>query len=152
MAKCFLNPNILALIAGLFFYFLKIPVPEAVSAYLSYVGGICTPMAMIFVGSTLVGTNIVEVVKDRIVLESVINKNLLIPGLAFLTMMYLPLPDMVIAVTVFAMFFPSAAVASVLVEAEGRNSGMACGILVVTTAISIITIPAAARLINLFIL
>ncbi|MCL1982135.1 MAG: AEC family transporter [Clostridiales bacterium] len=150
-AMCLLNPNILALAAGLLFYALKIPLPEPAGSYLSYIGGICTPMAMIFIGSTLVGTNIIEVVKDRLVLEPAVNKNIVLPVLAYFILAFLPLPVMIKKIVIFGNCFPSAAVASVLVETEGRNSALACKILVVSTAVSVASIPAFVKLINLLV-
>lgn len=150
--KCFLNPNIVALALGLVFYSFKIVIPEEACGYLGYIGGICTPMAMIFIGSTLVGTNIVKVVRDRVVLESVVNKNVVMPALSYALLVFLPLPAMVKAIVVFGSGFPSAAVASVLVETEGKDSVLACKILAVSTAVSIVSIPAAAKIINLLIL
>ncbi|MCL1810117.1 MAG: AEC family transporter [Clostridiales bacterium] len=152
LARTLLNPNILALAAGLLFYAFEIPLPGAAGTYLSYIGGVCTPMAMIFIGSTLVGTNILEVVKDRLVLEPAINKTIVLPVLAFFALAFAPLPLMMKRIVVFGNCFPSAAVASVLVETEGKNSALACKILVVSTAVSVASIPAFAKLINLLVL
>jgi predicted permease len=88
LAKCFLNPNILALICGIAFYSLDIGIPEAAGSYLSCVGGICTPMAMICVGAMLVGTNAIEVIKNRLVLESAINKILILPVLSYALLIF----------------------------------------------------------------
>jgi len=152
LLKCFLNPNIIALAAGLLFYSFVIPVPGPVGTYLSYIGSLCTPIAMIYVGAMLVGTNIIEVLKNRVVLESAVNKNLVAPVLAYAMVAFLPLPAMTKAIIVFGASFPSAAAASVLVETEGKNGVLACKILAVSTAVSIVSIPAFANLINMLIL
>lgn len=151
-AKCFLNPNILALAFGLLFYGLNVDMPEAAATYLMYIGSICTPMAMICIGSTLVGTNVLKVVRNNTVLESVINKNLVLPALAYSMLAPAPLPKMMKATIVFANGFPSAAVASALVAAEGKDGALACEILVVSTAVSVVSIPLLVKLINMLIL
>ena len=150
--KCLLNPNILALIAGLIIYYLKLVIPNGAGVYLNYIGSICTPMAMIYIGSTLVGTNILQVVKNNIIIESVINKNIILPVLSCLLLIFLPISGIMKAIIVFGSCFPSAAMASVLVETEGKNSLLACRILVVSTAVSIVSIPIFVKLINLIIL
>ena len=152
LTKCFLNPNILALAAGLLFYLLRIHVPDTANTYFAYLGGICTPMSLIFIGSTLVGTNIFSAVRDRLVLESVISKSLVSPLLTYVILGFLPLPAMMKAMIVFGACFPSAAMASVLVETEGKNSLLACEILAFSTAVSIVSIPIFVKLVNLIIL
>jgi predicted permease len=93
-----------------------------------------------------------KVVKDRLVLESVINKDIVMPVLAYAALVFLPLPEMMKAIVIFGSCFPSAAIASVIVEAEGKNSRLACEILAVSTAVSIVTIPVVVKLINLLVM
>jgi predicted permease len=134
------------------FYLFQIHIPAEADTYLVYIGSVCTPMAMIFIGSTLVGTNILQVMKDRLVLESAINKTLILPLISYIIVVFLPISGIIKAIIVFAACFPSAALASVVVETEGKNSALACKILVVSTAISIVSLPLAVELIHLFIL
>ena len=152
IAKCLVNPNILALIAGLLFCSFEIGIPEVLGTYLGYLGSLCTPLAMIFIGATLVGTNGIQVIKDRIIVESVINKNFLLPVLTYLTVIVMPVDGIIKAVIIFSACFPSATVASLLVAAEGKNSVLACRILVVSTMVSVISLPVSAWLINILIL
>jgi predicted permease len=123
-----------------------------VDTYLDYIGGICTPMTMVFIGSTLCGTNILHVIKDKVILESVINKIFIIPIIAYTILIFLPVSAMTKAMLFFAACFPTAAITTVIVETEGKNSVMACGVMAVGTAISIVTLPLAINLINLSIL
>ena len=150
--KCFLNPNIVALTIGFAFCYWELSVPEMINTYLTYIGGVAMPMAMIVIGSMLMGTDMLKVIKDREVFESVINKNIVMPVLAYLLVIFFPLPDMVKAMVVFGSCFPTATTVSILVESEGKNSVLASKILVVSTAVSIISLPVAVNLINLLIL
>ena len=53
VVKLLLNPNILALFIGFAFSMLGNGVPGVLDEYLLYIGNVSTPMAMIFIGSTL---------------------------------------------------------------------------------------------------
>jgi len=150
--KSVFNPNILALIFGLLFCWFAIPLPSWAGSYFTYIGNLCTPLAMIFIGAMLVGTDIKKAARDRVVLESVINKDVAMPVLAYAFLALMPVPAMIKAIVIFGSCFPSAAIASVLVGNEGKNSGLAGIILVASTAVSIVTIPVSVKLINLLVL
>jgi len=152
MIRCVLNPNIIALVTGLLFCLSGIRIPGTIDTYLLYIGAICTPMAMVFIGSTLVGNSIIKIIRNPIVLEAALNKNFIYPVVTYLMLAFSPLPKMITAIMIFAACFPSAAVATLLVETEGKDSELACAILVATTAVSIVSLPFAVKLINLLIL
>ena len=58
--KFILNPNILATLIGFAVGLLGTGLPQAVDDYLLYIGGVSTPMAMIFIGSNLTNYNFLE--------------------------------------------------------------------------------------------
>jgi predicted permease len=68
--KLLLNPNILALLIGFILSLLGGILPEAVDEYLVYIGNISTPMAMIFIGSTLTNYKIKDIINSRLIIES----------------------------------------------------------------------------------
>ena len=74
-----MNPNILALIIGFLFALFRGGVPEALDEYLLYIGGISTPMAMIFIGSSLSHYSLIETIKDRRSVEASAVKVLPLP-------------------------------------------------------------------------
>ena len=152
MLKIISNPMILAVAAGFACYFLNVRMPGPVDTYIVYLGSICTPLIMIVIGSFLVGTNVLHVVKDRMVLEPAVNKILVLPVLTFLLVIFLPIPDMVKAILVFAAVFPSATVAVLITGTEEKNTALAGKIFVLSTAAAVITLPIASELIYLLIL
>ena len=152
LLKCLLNPNILALAAGFVFCWFTLTVPELIGKYLEYLGGIATPMAMVIIGSMLYGTNMLKVMREKIVLESVINKIVVMPLLAALIVMFFPLPAIAKAMVIFGSCFPSATTLTILAESEGKNGELASKIVAVSTAVSMVSLPIAVNLINLLIL
>ena len=72
-----LNPNILAMFVGLALCFGGISLDNPVGTYLQYIGNAATPMAMIFIGSTLAESHILEMINNHIIWESSISKLIL---------------------------------------------------------------------------
>ena len=128
--KVLFNPNVIALIIGFLISALHWTMPEAIDEYLVYIGNVSTPMAMIYIGSTLAGCSMLEILKDHIVIEGTLIKAMLILGCCF----------------------PAAATISMLAEQEGENETMASKILFLSTVLSIITIPLSIKMINLIVM
>ena len=126
--------------------------PGSVDEYMLYIGNVSTPMAMIFIGSTLAKCNILEIIRDRIVIEATINKLILLPVITFVLVIFLPIDPTLKIITVLGCCFPAAATVSMLAEQEGEDQAMASKILFLSTVLSSITIPLAIKLLNLAIL
>lgn len=147
--KLMVNPNILALITGFIISLLGGAIPTAVDDYLLYIGNISTPMAMIFIGSTLATYRFGDIIKSRIAIEASIVKLILLPLLTVGMVYFLPVPDMTKCILVLGISFPTAATVSMLAEQEGCGAGTASKILFLSTVISIGTIPLVINLINI---
>lgn len=150
--KVILNPNILALFIGFAIYLSGVSFEGSpVDTYLTYIGNVATPMAMIFIGSSLAEQNISEIIKDRIVLEGTLNKLILIPLLTFVLVYFLPVSDLIRQIIVLGGCFPVAATVAMLAEQEKQDKNLASGILFLSTVLSMITIPVLIKLISILI-
>ena len=139
--RLILNPNILAMVAGFIICFGNISLNNPVGVYLEYMANIATPMAMMFIGATLAGTNFLDLFRNRIVWESAVAKLLLIPAVSMLAVFFLPIDPIMKGILVIASALPTAAVISVIVQQEGRDAIMASKIIFFTTVMSMGTIP-----------
>ena len=139
--RLILNPNILAMVAGFIICFGRISLDNPVGVYLEYMANIATPMAMMFIGATLAGTNFLDLFRNRIVWESAVAKLILIPAISLLAVVFLPIDPVMKGILVIATALPTAAVISVLVQQEGRDAMMASKIIFFTTVMSMGTIP-----------
>lgn len=139
--KFLLNPNILALLLGFAVSLVGAVIPEAVDDYLLYIGSVSTPMAMIFIGSSLTKYGFLESLKDIRVLECGVMKLILIPALTFAIMYFLPLPGIIKCCIVLGASFPTAATVSMLAEQEKQSVGMASKALFISTVASVVTVP-----------
>ena len=149
LLKLLVNPNILALIIGFIISFAggKIPVP--MSDYLLYIGNVSTPMAMIFIGSSLAKYRFTDIIRDRLVIESGVMKLVILPALTLLIVYFLPVSDLIKAVVVLGACFPTAATVSMLAEQEGQDLGVASRALFFSTVMSLVTVIGSLKLLML---
>lgn len=150
--KVILNPNILALFIGFGIYLSGIEFEGTpVDTYLTYIGNVATPMAMIFIGSSLAEKNIREIIRDRVVIEGTINKLILVPVLTFACVYFLPVSALIRQIIVLGGCFPVAATVAMLAEQEHQDKNLASGILFLSTLFSMATIPLIIRLLTVLI-
>ena len=150
--KLLFNPNVIALAAGFLISVSGAGIPAPVDEYLVYIGSVSTPMAMIFIGSTLAGCNLLEIIKDHIVIEATVNKLVFLPLLTYAVTVFLPIDPLIKAMLVLGCCFPAAAMVSMLAEQEGEDQTMASKILFLSTLLSVATIPLSIAIISKVIL
>lgn len=147
--KLLLNPNIFGLIVGFALSLLGGIIPEAVDEYLLYIGNISTPMAMIFIGSSLTKYKLTDIVKDRFVIEAGMMKLLWMPLITICIVYFLPVSGLIKSCVVLGICFPTAATVPMLAEQERQDEGIASKTLFLSTVASIVTVPLAIKLIKL---
>lgn len=150
--KVILNPNIFALFIGFGIYLSGIEFEGTpIDTYLTYIGNVATPMAMIFIGSSLAEKNIRDFIRDRIVIEGTLNKLILVPLLTFVCVYFLPVSALIRQIIVLGSCFPVAATVAMLAEQEHQDKNLASGILFLSTLFSMATIPLIIKLITVLI-
>ena len=150
--KMLLNPNIVALFIGFAICLSGVQFEDTpVDVYLTYIGNVATPMAMIFIGSSLTKNNFKDIFADIKVIESSVNKLIILPALTFALVYFLPVADIIRQILVLGCCFPVAATVSMLAEQEGQDQNLSSRILFLSTVASMVTIPLAIKLINMFI-
>ncbi len=96
---------------------------DPVSDYLLYIGNVSTPMAMIFIGSSLAKYRFIDIIRDKTVIESGVMKLVWLPAIAALLVYFLPVSSLIKSVVVLGACFPTAATVSMLAETEVPGSG-----------------------------
>ena len=147
--KFILNPNILALIIGFIIALASGGVPEAVDDYLLYIGGVSTPMAMIFIGSSLSSYKILETIKDLRTIEASAMKLIWLPLVTLGVMYFLPVSGIIKCCVVLGIAFPTAATVSMLAEQEGQSVVTASRVLFVSTLASMASVPLTIKLVTM---
>lgn len=141
LGKLLVNPNIVAAVAGLIICGNNITMPETLVTYLDLVGGVATPMAMIYIGSTLTGSNIFKIIKNRMIIEIVINKLLIIPALTLLIVFLLPMDPLIKTICVLSSAFPCATTVPIFAELYNNKKSIASEALFLSTIVSLISLP-----------
>lgn len=141
IGKLLVNPNILAAVLGLIICSNNIIMPETLVTYLGLIGGIATPMAMIYIGSTLTGSNIFEIIKDKMIIEIVANKLLIIPALTLLALFFIPMDPLIKIICVLSSAFPSATTVPIFAEIYNNKKSIASEALFLSTIISLVSLP-----------
>ncbi len=149
--KLLINPNILALFIGFGFGLVGGGIPGILDEYLLYIGNISTPMAMIFIGSTLSNYNFKEIISSVMTIEGSVIKLIVLPLLTLAAVAFLPIDPLVRSILVLGIGFPSAATVSMLAEQEGLDAGIASKILFLSTVASIGTVPLLIHIIQMVI-
>lgn len=151
VAKLIMNPNILALIVGLVLCGSGIKLPTPLNDYFLYVGNVATPMAMIYIGTSLAKSNFIEIIKDKRIVECSLMKLIWLPLITYGIMVFMPVSNLIKITCILGSCFPTAATVPMLAEQEQQDSRLGSEILFLSTVFSAVTIPLAIQLINMFI-
>ena len=133
--------NLLAVVLALSFCFLKIPVPEIAGNVFSKVGGAAVPLMLIIIGAGIYNSahHLLKNKWDIIYLSLV--RLVLIPLILVYILKLLPLPLEVFRVVFVVSIMPVSSSAVVFMRRFGGNPDLAAQAAVVTTLLSILTIP-----------
>lgn len=141
LRKVLRSPAIIAILLGMLFFFIQIPLPDVLSETLDSLGNLNTPLAMIVAGATIIQTDLFKTFrKPRIFYISFI-KLILIPVLITGIFMLLPGEKIVEMTVLAAMAAPSAAICTMQCLNYNRNAAYASELFGVTTLFSVATMP-----------
>ena len=133
--------NLLAVVLALSFCFLKIPVPELAANVFSKIGGAAVPLMLIVIGAAIYNSahHLLKNKWDIIYLSLV--RLILIPLILVAVLKLLHLPLEVFRVVFVVSIMPVSSSAVVFMRRFGGNPDLAAQAAVVTTLLSILTIP-----------
>ena len=143
--KKLMTPAILAVVTGVICFLLRIHLPELLTYPLGLIANMNTPLALILAGANLAQADLLKCLKKpRVYLVSFL-RLLALPALSLLLLWVLHITislDFTIAFTVFiASACPVGAVSIMFAERFGKDSSYATELFVVTTVLSLLTIP-----------
>ncbi len=150
--KHLMNPMMASLVISLVICGLGIKLPSAVNELLGQISGLCTPLAMLYVGSTLSRGRLFEVLKSSMVIEAGLNKIITMPLMTWVIVYFLPMSPVAKAMCVLAASMPTAAMTSMLAGDYHQDVKLAGMILLVSTALSAATMLGFIQLINIYII
>lgn len=142
--KLLINPGIIASFIGLVIFFGGITLPTVVSGTIDSVASICTPLSMLVTGAMLSQMPIKEVFAERKIYVLSFIRLILLPLMIFILTKYILnlQDDWLIIIPVVVAGMPVASNAAMMASAYESDAKFASQIVMITTLISCISIPA----------
>lgn len=136
-----MTPGVLASLAAVFCYLVKLPCPAPITSALNLVGGMTTPLAMLLIGAVLAKIPAKEILVDVPAWLFAILFQLLIPAALYPLMRLTVTDDLLRGVTLVIAAMPVANCAVLFASEYHQDDIFAAKCLFTTTVISIVTIP-----------
>lgn len=148
--KVILNPVIIATIVGVIVYFLHIPIPEVLDEFLSRIGVMLMPVAMIVLGSSFAHLSFKNVFLDARVWLMVLVRLFVLPLFVVVALSVIAKDFELVAYTLLvAMSAPIGANVAILAQQYNKDITLAASQIMLTTLFSIISMPLMVFIANM---
>lgn len=136
------NPTTIAIVISLPLFFLGVTLPNAAMDGLGLLGKMVTPVCMMILGMRLSEAKVKDVFGQKFVYFTCLLKLVAFPIFAFIIVSFLPFLDSVAKGCVVALAcMPSGAIIQSLAELHECEQEIAANVVLLTTILSVITIP-----------
>lgn len=144
ITKVLINPAIIGVAIGLFFYLLQIKPPAFFATTVNYINNIYSPLAMIIIGGQMASMKLIELFKDATIYSVIAIKLILMPAITFVMLAPLHLGEVVLLTLTIQAACPCAGATSLFCTMVGRDATYAGKLVTVSTILSLITLPLVA--------
>ena len=141
-------PPIIAVAAGLIIYLLKIPVADVIAEPIGTIGAMTTPLSMIITGATMAENSFLSLLKKQNLCIAIVVRLVLIPLVCLVIFKLLGLNGMTAMVTLILEACPAAAITTLFAIQHNKDEQYAAAVVVISTFLSIITLPCYAYLLT----
>ena len=142
-----LNPNTIAVLAGLTCFLLSAKLPEIIISPLESIGSTNTWLSMIYIGAMMTFSNVRGLLGKKIIYILSFNRLLLLPLIVMLifvglkTFAGIELDVLVISVVILEISMPCMASTVIMARELGADDSLAMANVFISTLLSIITLP-----------
>lgn len=143
------TPVLYAIVVGLGIYLLQIPLPALISQPLELLAGVNTPLSMLITGMLIAAGDVRSIVTDKHIWKLASVRMLLIPAATLALFGVLGFHGTAAQVVTLLECCPAAAITSVFAVQFGHDEHFAAGSVVLTTLLSIVTLPLCALIITM---
>ena len=138
-----------ASVVGLGIYLLQIPLPALITQPLELLAGVNTPLSMLITGMLIAAGDVRSIVTDKHIWKLASVRMLLIPAATLALFGVLGFHGTAAQVVTLLECCPAAAITSVFAVQFGHDEHFAAGSVVLTTLLSIVTLPLCALIITM---
>lgn len=146
--KDIFSPSVLATLAALVFFLFSLPVPSAVSRLMSTAAAVTMPLSMIVIGITMGSGDLKAALKDRRVYGIALFRLVLSPLLVWLLLRLLTDNALLLKTCVVIAGCPTGIVVPILALQYGHDATLPSNSVIVTTLLSLVTLPALLLLLG----
>ena len=145
--KKMINPGMVACLAALLIFAFQIDAPAPAVSFVQYLGNAAIPLSMIITGVSLAKMPLIEVFKDIKMYQFTFLKMLVIPMIAAFAIRLFHLDPVLSGIMVLMFGMPNGSMAVMMAIDYSLDSSICSRGIVLTTLLSIITLPIVAYLI-----
>jgi predicted permease len=146
--KMVINPGIVATLIGLTLFLFSIELPYAIYKACDLVGSMTTPLSMLVIGSMLADIDIKDVFSGFAIYYATIVRLLAIPLAVYGMLRLFDVQGILLGIPVITMAMPAAAGTSIFAQKYDADFAFSSRCVFITTALSLITIPAFILLVS----
>lgn len=146
--KRILNPGVIASIAAIFIFVLKIPIPSGIASFCNYMGNATIPLSMILIGTSIAKADLKQVFANPKIYCFVLIKMLVLPILIIALMKGISADSTIFGVFALELAMPVGTIITLIAKENGADETCCTNGIVLSTLISVVTIP----LVSLFLL
>lgn len=139
-----MNPGVLGCAIAIIIFVLKIQIPEPVAVFTDYMGNTCIPLSMILIGVSVAQIETKMLFTNAKMYVFLAIKMLVIPVAAALICGKLPVDEGICRVFIIECAVPVGSIVTLVAQEYGAEDGSATVGIVLSTILSVITIPIVA--------
>lgn len=142
------SPSIIAVVLGLIIYLNRIPVSDMIQTPIGLIGDMNTPLSMIVTGITIAGSQLKRLFSNRRLILMIGLRIFLIPLLGLAVMKLLHASGIVATIVLILEACPTAAITTMFSIKYHHNEELAAGAVILSTLLSVVTLPLFALLLS----
>lgn len=147
LKKIYTNINLIAIFIGILLFITKIHIPSVLQGTLKSVGGTVAPISMIITGMIMAGAELKKVFSNGRIYLVLFFRMIFFPFIVFMIIYFTGITKvidngaMILLVTFIATITPTASSITQIAQVYGNNEQYAGAINIMTTIVSIVTMP-----------
>ncbi|WP_346684697.1 AEC family transporter [Anaerostipes butyraticus] len=145
--KKLINPGVFACLVSLMIFSLQLEVPKTAADFLDYLGGAAVPLSMMMTGVSLAKMSLKDVFSEWKMYPFTFLKMLVIPAAAALIIHKFQVDPVLAGIMILMYGMPNGSMPVMLAVDYGMDSSLCSRGIVLTTLLSLITLPAVTCLI-----
>ena len=141
LKSAILNPGIIAILIGLFFFVVGFKLPAPVFNAMEFLGDLNTPLAMVIIGGQMARSDILSVLKQPKLYLTAAIKLIFVPAITMLLLLPLNMDPLSYCACVVLSACPTAGMTSMFAQMFKRDETTAAQMVTLSTLLCIITLP-----------